>query len=89
MRRVRYVVAMSLDGHLLLLFGYLPHSQLHSRGHVLRTLLVKPQGSCQRGSPGRRNAQIVVGYLTLQPFGLGSKITSPSAGVFVGAMNVT
>src|SRR5215212_1912883 len=31
----------------------------------------------------------MVGYLTLQPFGFGSKSTNPSAGVFVGAMNVT
>src|SRR5215217_4306815 len=28
-------------------FGYLPHSQLLWRGPLFKTLLVKPQGSCQ------------------------------------------
>src|SRR5215208_7555276 len=50
----------------------------------------RPRSPCHIGLLGAGNAQAVgEGYLTLQPFGFGSKSTSPSAGVFVGAMNVT
>src|SRR5215212_1761301 len=82
---------------ILLRWGYIcsstsatfPTTSCYGEAHTQNSFSKAP-GLLPARTPGDKECSSHwEGYLTLQPFGFGSKITSPSAGVFVGAMNVT